>query len=197
MNTSKNCIIDCRVSDKQQLEGGSLEDQEKICRMYAERNGWEVLKVFRKSHSATTTVRDDISDIKDWVRSSKKPVDFYIVKSLDRLTRAGYVEQTRLKNELAALGVSVVDTVGTVQEEQNTLAHLNMRYKWSMFSNGEIGEMIGAYQAQTGSKRHTYTFSGSRNTTQARRLRHASRTRRHEERTAIYRRQKTVCTRSQ
>ena len=49
----KNAVIYVRVSSKEQLEGSSLETQEKICRDYASHNEYDVMKVFvEKGESA-------------------------------------------------------------------------------------------------------------------------------------------------
>lgn len=42
----KNAIIYCRVSSKDQLEGTSLETQERLAKEYAEKQGLNVLKIF-------------------------------------------------------------------------------------------------------------------------------------------------------
>ena len=97
------CVIDCRVSDPQQLKGGGLDDQELICRMVAKRMGIvdeNILKIFKKPHSATTTERDDFEEIVDFIKNSEIKVNYYIIKSIDRFTRCGYPEYLKLKAEL-------------------------------------------------------------------------------------------------
>ncbi|KND50548.1 MAG: putative site-specific recombinase [Parcubacteria bacterium C7867-003] len=144
----KYAIIDCRVSDPQQLKGGSLQDQEAIGRITAERLNATVLKVFRKPHSATTSEREDFQEILDFIKTSKKTISYYIVKSIDRLTRVGYPEYLRLKTELGKLGVSVIDSYGVIQPTKNTLEHLGVSYKWSNHSPSEAGEMLEAYKGK-------------------------------------------------
>lgn len=142
----KNCIIGCRVSDEIQLKGGSLEDQEVVGRMLADRNGWNVVKVFRKPHSATTTNRDDIDEVIAYVKSCKVPIHYYIFKCIDRFTRGGFTEYERLKNKLEAVGVQIIDTYGIIQPKRNTLAHLGeFEYKWSVYSPTEAAEMLAAF----------------------------------------------------
>src|SRR3989338_7255913 len=141
-----NCIIDCSVSDEIQLKGGSLEDQEVVGRRLAERNGWNVIRVFRKPHSATTFHRDDLEEIRKFIKTSEIPIHKYIMKCIDRFTRAGYPEYSRLKNELEALGVEVVDTYGIIQPKKNTLEHLGgFEYPWSVYSPSEASEMMAAF----------------------------------------------------
>ncbi|MCE9628783.1 MAG: recombinase family protein [Candidatus Vogelbacteria bacterium] len=148
METTKYAIIDCRVSDPQQLKGGSLEDQEVIGRATAMRYNATVAHVFRKPHSATTTERDDLDEVIDFIKKYPHQIHYYIFKCIDRFTRAGYPEYERRKAELEKLGVQIIDSYGVIQPIQNTLDHLGQKYKWSMYSPSEIAEMISAYQGK-------------------------------------------------
>ena len=146
---TENCIIDCRVSDAEQLQGGSLEDQEMVGHRLAERNGWHVVRVFKKPHSATTVNRADIADIKQFIRSSPVPIHHYIIKCIDRFTRVGYPGYVELKGELEKLGVQLWDTYGIIQPKRNTLEHIgDFEYWWSVYSPSEAAEMLAAYQGK-------------------------------------------------
>ncbi len=148
-NNEKGSVVDCRVSDPQQLKGGSLDNQEAIGRLVSTKLGATVRRVFRKPHSATTTEREDFQEILDYIKSSKFPIHYYIVKSLDRLTREGYPEYLRLKKELSKLNVRIVDGDGIIQPEQNSLAHLgDFIYKWNIYSPSEAGEMLETYKGK-------------------------------------------------
>ena len=144
----ENCVIDARVSDRIQVQGDSLENQEMLGRILADRRGWNIVKVFSKTHSATTSVRDDLDEIKEYIRASKVPINHYICKSIDRLTRMGYPEYVKLKEELEAMNVQVWDTYGIIQPKQNTLEHLGFQYKWSVYSPSEAAEMFAAYSGK-------------------------------------------------
>lgn len=149
MSQKEYGVVDCRVSDPQQLKGGSLDDQEAIGRMVAAKLGVEVVKVFKKPHSATTTEREDFAEIVDYIKKSDKRITYYIVKSLDRMTREGYTEYLRLKEELERLGVTIVDSQGVIQPKKNTLEHLGgFEYKWSVYSPSEAGEMLETYKGK-------------------------------------------------
>ncbi len=149
MEIIKYAIIDCRVSDPQQLKGGSLDNQEAIGRLTAERLGAKIAKIFRKPHSATTTEREDFQEVIDFIKKYPKPVHYYIIKSLDRLTREGYVEYVRLRAELEKLGVEIVDADGVIQQKKNTLSHLgDYKYRWSVYSPSEAGEMLETYKGK-------------------------------------------------
>lgn len=148
----EHCVVDCRVSDPVQLKGDSLEDQEAIGRRFAERNGWQVAHVFRKPHSATTKERDDFEEVKLFIRKrlhSKNPIRHYICKSIDRITRAGYSMYEKMKHELEELGVEMHDAYGIIRPKQNTLEHLDIKYKWSEFSPSQASEMMENHRSQS------------------------------------------------
>ena len=146
------CVIDCRVSDPQQLKGGSLEDQEAASRMEAEQKGWVVDYVFRKPHSATTTERDDFEDVITYIIKRRKEgvrISKYICKTIDRFTRMGAIEYIALKTRLEDLGVDLVDTTGIIQPKRNSLEHLgDYKYWWSMSSPSEGGELLAAHESR-------------------------------------------------
>lgn len=149
----KNAVIDCRVSGTKQLTGSSLDTQESIGRIKADQLGANVVKVFRKPHSATTTEREDFLEVVEYIKSRVRkglpPVHYYIIKSIDRLTREGYIEYTKLKYELESLGVKVIDSEGVIQDRRNTLEHLgDYKYKWSDYSPSEAGEMLESYKSK-------------------------------------------------
>ena len=146
----KNAILDCRVSGTKQLRGDSLEDQEKATHAAADRLGANVVKVFRRPHSATTTDRDDLDEIRAYIKNSPIPIHYYIFKCIDRFTRAGYSEYEKRKVELEKLGVQVVDAYGVIQPKRNTLSHIegDFKYKWSMYSPSEGAEMFAAHVGQ-------------------------------------------------
>jgi DNA invertase Pin-like site-specific DNA recombinase len=51
MNINKQALIYCRVSSKQQLDGGGLGSQEQRCQEYAKFKGYEVVEIFQDSFS--------------------------------------------------------------------------------------------------------------------------------------------------
>lgn len=80
-------VIFCRVSSKEQEETGySLPAQEKYLREYAAKQGFEVVKVFAVSESASGKVQRKIfNEMVDYIRKNDVPI--VIVETTDRLTR--------------------------------------------------------------------------------------------------------------
>jgi len=85
---SKTGIIYCRVSSKEQVEGTSLESQERVCREYAEKQGIQILQIFlEKGESAKTTDRTQFTQAIALCSRKKPKVDCFIVYKLDRFAR--------------------------------------------------------------------------------------------------------------
>ncbi len=84
----KNGIIYCRVSSTEQVEGTSLESQQKICSDYAVRENIQVLQVFiEKGESAKTADRTEFIKAVSFCGDKKNKVDYFIVYKLDRFAR--------------------------------------------------------------------------------------------------------------
>lgn len=84
----KTCVIYCRVSSKEQVDGTSLESQERFCREYAERHNIQILKVFiERGESAKTVNRTEFNKAITYCTEKKGRVDYFIVYKLDRFAR--------------------------------------------------------------------------------------------------------------
>lgn len=84
----KKCVIYCRVSSKEQVDGTSLETQERYAREYAARQGWEVLQVFvEMGESAKTADRTEYTKAIAFCSNKKQKVDYFVVYKLDRFSR--------------------------------------------------------------------------------------------------------------
>ncbi len=85
---NKNGIIYCRVSSSEQVDGTSLESQQRMCEEYATRENISVLKVFvEKGESAKTADRTEFIKAIAFCSDKKNRVDFFIVYKLDRFSR--------------------------------------------------------------------------------------------------------------
>lgn len=81
------CLVYCRVSTEEQAEKGySLDTQEKLCRDFAERNGYRVAGVYRdEGKSGTTLDRPALQDV--LARCGDRSINAVIVQETDRLAR--------------------------------------------------------------------------------------------------------------
>ncbi len=89
VSLEKTGIIYCRVSSHEQVEGTSLESQERLCHEYAARNGIKVLgePYIEKGESAKTANRTEFNKAITFCSSKKNHVDFFIVYKIDRFAR--------------------------------------------------------------------------------------------------------------
>lgn len=89
-NTTKpQAVIYCRVSTKQQVdEGNSLSTQERLCREYALKQGYEVAAVYiEKGESAKTKDRTELQKMMSFCAIKKNNVSYVVVYKLDRFSR--------------------------------------------------------------------------------------------------------------
>jgi len=82
------CLVYCRVSTEEQADKGySLDTQEKLCREFAERNGYRVAGVFRdEGKSGTTLDRPALQDLLAKCTEAEG-IGAIIVQETDRLAR--------------------------------------------------------------------------------------------------------------
>ena len=83
-------IIYCRVSTKEQVdEGNSLVTQERLCRDYALKQGYEVVNVFtEEGESAKTALRPELQKLLRFCSANYKTIDALIIYKIDRLSRS-------------------------------------------------------------------------------------------------------------
>ena len=143
--TGKNGVGQCRVSAVKQTEGESLERQEEGIRRFAAANELNIVpngQVWSTAISGRRTDREDFEEIKAFIKANPGLVDYYLFKSIDRVTRAGNGEYERMKQELAELGVSMLDTNGVIQPVVNTLEDVGQSYTWSQLYPSAITEGV-------------------------------------------------------
>src|ERR1044072_3495278 len=85
----KKAVIYCRVSTKEQVEeGNSLITQEKLCREYALKNGYEIAEVFiEQGESAKTAQRTELQRLLSFCSVRKNGISAVIAYKLDRISR--------------------------------------------------------------------------------------------------------------
>lgn len=84
----KNGIVYCRVSSLEQVDGTSLESQERMCREYAKRENIDVLDVFiDRGESAKTADRTEFLKAISFCSQKKNKVETFIVYKIDRFAR--------------------------------------------------------------------------------------------------------------
>jgi DNA invertase Pin-like site-specific DNA recombinase len=91
----RRAVIYCRVSTTEQTKNLSLSVQEKGCRDYCEREGYEVVAVFvDEGESAKTIDRPKFKELLAFCRQKKNRIDAVIVNSVSRFSRDKYSHVT-------------------------------------------------------------------------------------------------------
>lgn len=86
-NSSK-CVIYCRVSSvKQTTKGSGLQGQERSCRDYAERRGYQVVEVFRDVISGAFAERPGIKELESFLLSVAAEDYVVVVYDISRVAR--------------------------------------------------------------------------------------------------------------
>jgi site-specific DNA recombinase len=111
MEEKKKAVIYCRVSTKEQVEeGNSLKTQEKICKEYALKHGYEISQVFIElGESAKTADRTELKKLLAFCTSKKEKINAVIVYRIDRLSRQ-MEDYTVIKSKLKQSGVEIKST---------------------------------------------------------------------------------------
>lgn len=127
----KKAVIYCRVSTVEQAEeGNSLTTQEKMCREYALREGYEVVDVFiERGESAKTADRPKLKAMLEFCAQKKNGVIAVIVYKIDRLSR-NTDDYSQLRLMLRRYGVSIRSTSEQIEDTplgrfmENTMANI-------------------------------------------------------------------------
>lgn len=148
----KSVILYVRVSSKEQLEGSSLETQEKICRDYAQKNGYDVIKVFiEKGESAKTTDRTELKLLLDYVAKNYKNLFGVIIYKIDRLARNS-LDHAQLKLFFNKYGVRLISATENLEDTPVGRLIENQLAGFAQFDNEirterSVGGMMAAVKA--------------------------------------------------
>ncbi len=86
--TIKEAVIYCRVSDpKQKSEGNGLDSQERICREYAARRNYHVLRAFHDDVTGSTSNRAELHLLFAFLKKNRGKGIVVIIDDLSRLGR--------------------------------------------------------------------------------------------------------------
>ena len=145
----KNAVAAIRVSTtKQGLDGDSPDDQLRQIEQFAARTSTKVVKHFTFMESASKE-QQPMQEAINYCKDPANDVQLFIVKSIDRFTRAGSTSYSLLKAQLDECNVDLVDIYGIISSQKvNTLEHLGVKYKWSEYSPTKKAEMLEAERAQ-------------------------------------------------
>jgi hypothetical protein len=143
-----NAVATIRVSStKQGTEGDSPEAQREQIEQFARARNIRIRKVFVFLESASRA-QQPMQEAIDYCKDPKHNIQLFIVKSIDRFTRLGSYTYTSLKTQLEARNVRLTDIYGIIGAQKvNTLEHLGVSYKWSVYDPTKNSEILEAERA--------------------------------------------------
>lgn len=108
---TKKAVLYCRVSTKEQVEeGNSLVTQEKNCREYAKKNGYEITAVYiEQGESAKTADRTELKKLMSFCAIKKNGISAIIAYKIDRISR-NTDDYSQIRILLKRYGVEIKST---------------------------------------------------------------------------------------
>ena len=146
---SENAVGAIRVSSvKQGTEGDSPEAQKEQIERFAASKGFRIKRFFVFMESASKE-QQPMQEAVDYCKDPKNKISHFIIKSIDRFTRGGSLPYDLLKSQLESSKVKLVDIYGIIGSNQiNTLEHLGVEYKWSVYSPSKKSEILEAERSK-------------------------------------------------
>lgn len=144
---SKACAY-IRVSSEDQVDGFSLDTQERECRRYATSNKQEIVRIFpEKGVSAKTAAgRPVLQEMLAWIKK-QKGVETVIVYKLDRLSR-NQLDFHRIKEALKQSGVCIRSATEPHQTGPAGILNESMLAMFAEYDNAVRGERSRAGMAE-------------------------------------------------
>jgi len=104
----KQAIGYIRVSSEEQIKNYSLANQEEYIREVAERQGFELVEIFRdEGESAKTTDRPGLIEALAYAREKKKDINALLIYKIDRLAR-NTIDYLAIRQLLSKSGIKII-----------------------------------------------------------------------------------------
>jgi site-specific DNA recombinase len=148
----RRAVIYTRVSSKEQVDGYSLDTQERFCREYADRHGYRVDKVFtERGESAKTALRPELQSMLTYMAKNRKHLSALVVYRVDRLSR-DMIDYGNLVVMMRDLGIQLLSTGEDLNETPQGQFRGNFAACLAQLDNEERGVrcrngMIAAVEA--------------------------------------------------
>lgn len=131
----KNDVIYVRVSSEEQVQGFSLDNQEKICKEFSQRAGHGVLEVFRgEGESAKTLNRPELQKMIRFCEKNKKQISRIVVYKLDRFSRSMQDHMT-LEIYFNKLGIALASVTESLENTPSGKLNKHILAAFSQFDN--------------------------------------------------------------
>ena len=105
------------MSSNEQVQGTSLDNQERACLEYAEKNSIEVMKVYiERGESATAADRTEFLKALEYCRTHSKEVEAFIVWKIDRFAR-NTTDHFAVRAKLTQYGVTLQSVTEPITQD--------------------------------------------------------------------------------
>ncbi len=110
-NKQNRAVIYCRVSTKEQVEeGNSLVTQERACREYAQKHGYEIVETYiEQGESAKTVDRTELKKMMSFCSNKKNDIQAVVAYKIDRISR-NTDDYSQIRMNLKRYGVEIKST---------------------------------------------------------------------------------------
>src|SRR4030095_7634914 len=133
-------IIYCRVSTKEQAQNLSLATQERECRLYCQRQGFHVDRVFiEEGESAKTVNRPEFQKLLLYCRENKRKIGYVVVYSLSRFSRHT-TDHHQIKALLSSFGVRLRSATEPIDDSSSGKFIESMIAAVAQFDNDQRSE---------------------------------------------------------
>ncbi|HMO51213.1 MAG TPA: recombinase family protein [Kiritimatiellia bacterium] len=140
-------VIYCRVSSTEQVDNTSLSTQERDCREWCSRNGFEVFEVFvERGESAKTADRPEFLRMIDTCTNKKNLITRLVVYRTDRFARSMY-DYAVYRAKLRKSGVQIISVSEPVSDDAAGALMENIFASYAEFDNS-----VRAARAKTAMK---------------------------------------------
>ena len=138
--TVRAAVIYTRVSSKEQLDGYSLDTQQKACRDYAARYGFFVDRVFEeRAESAKTAKRTQLQLMVSYLQANKGRIAAVIIYKVDRLARDSG-DYANLSKMIPRLGMELLSTMEPLSDTPSGHFTGNIAAASAQYDNEQRGD---------------------------------------------------------
>ena len=132
-----NAVAYLRVSSREQITNFSLDSQEKVCREYCRKNGYEVLRVFREEgESAKTVNRTELQKMIKFCEINKRQISKIVFYNVSRMSRVA-ADYLILKRNFKKHDISVVSATEGFDESPSGKLQETMLSAFAEFDNNQ------------------------------------------------------------
>jgi DNA invertase Pin-like site-specific DNA recombinase len=112
----KSAYAYLRVSSEEQVTNYSLDNQYDYCKREAERQGYELITIYREEGaSAKTTDRPELLRLLEDCRTNQKQISAVFIYKIDRISRDTY-DFLAIKRKLAQYGIRIISVTEPVED---------------------------------------------------------------------------------